>query len=146
VIGAHRYSEEDLREGRIIAKISVPRTERERYPKYGLVPGQVTYWWVRTDASGRRGTSVFVTTTGQTDLAPVTRTLIRTLDNDPAYKDDPSYKERDPQQLKMEFQYPGVAADTFSRKLPGLRRAIVRWLWTLKDETASGRCGSGGCR
>lgn len=138
VIGAHRYSEEDLREGRIIAKISLAESERQGYPKYGLAPGQVTYWWVRTDASGRAGKSVFVTTTGRAQLDTIPRPLIRVPD------DDSQYKGRDPRVAAPVFQYPHP--DTSSQELPDLRRAIVRWIWSLEDETASGKCGAGSCR
>src|SRR5215208_4709220 len=36
VIGAQNYSDEELREGRFIARISVPSSEKEGYEKYGL--------------------------------------------------------------------------------------------------------------
>jgi hypothetical protein len=70
VIGAHNYSEEDLREGRIIARLSIPSGEREGYEKFGLKPGQNTYWWVRTDSSGTRGTSIFITETRNGEIEP----------------------------------------------------------------------------
>ncbi len=80
LIGAQRYSEPDLREGRIIARLSIPKGETEGYPKYGLQPGQSTYWWVQTDSTGRRGTSVFVTPARGERLAAVTRRLERYLE------------------------------------------------------------------
>ncbi len=62
-IGAQNYSEDDLRQGRIIARLSIPGSETEGYAKFGLKPGLVTYWWVQTDSSGTSGKSVFVTQT-----------------------------------------------------------------------------------
>jgi len=76
---AHRYSESDLRQGRIIARISIPKGEKEGYPKYGLQPGGVTYWWVQTDSTGRRGTSVYLTPTADGKFGTVKRPLIREL-------------------------------------------------------------------
>lgn len=74
VIGAHDYGESDMREGRIIARISLGPKEAESYPKFGLSPGRVTYWWVQklSDTAGR---SVYVTTTGNETLKPVERKL-----------------------------------------------------------------------
>jgi hypothetical protein len=59
VKGAHEYSDEDLREGRIIARMFVRDGERG-YPKLALVPGHMTYWWVQKDATGRSGRSLFI--------------------------------------------------------------------------------------
>ena len=80
-IGADRYSEEDLRQGRIIARLSLLRGETEEYPKFGLKPGRLTYWWVQTDASGTGGKSVFVTATskGGRVEGPEPRPLIREI-------------------------------------------------------------------
>jgi hypothetical protein len=75
--GALNYSEEDLREGRIIARISVPRSEREGYKKYGLQPGRVTYWWVQTDATRTGGRSVFFTEHADGKVVRVIRPLRR---------------------------------------------------------------------
>ena len=60
VINAHAYSDDDLREGRIIARFFVRPGERG-YPKLGIVAGQVTNWWVQLDDTGRRGRSVYIT-------------------------------------------------------------------------------------
>jgi hypothetical protein len=79
VIGAQNYSEEDLGQGRIIARLSIPSGEKEGYTKYGLQVGKTTYWWVRTDESKTRGQSVFITTTaaGKIEPEPVRRPLYR---------------------------------------------------------------------
>ncbi len=58
-MGAHEYSEGDLREGRIIARLFVRKGETG-YRKLALVPGYITYWWVQKDATGRRGRSIFI--------------------------------------------------------------------------------------
>jgi hypothetical protein len=78
VKGAQNYSEDNLRQGRIIARLFIPSSETEGYAKFGLKPGQTTYWWVQTDASGTGGTSVFVTTTreGKVERLPPRR-LVR---------------------------------------------------------------------
>jgi hypothetical protein len=59
---AQNYRDSELMQGRIIAKLSMPSSEKEGYPKYGLVPGQETYWWVQMDSTGKGGQSVFITT------------------------------------------------------------------------------------
>jgi hypothetical protein len=110
-VGAEDYTEEELRQGRIIARISVPRGEKMGYKKYGLLPGRVTYWWVKTDTTRTGGESVFLTETADGKVVPVRRKLNRYI------------YERG--------QEPA--------------RALARWIWTLKDETAKARCGTGSC-
>jgi hypothetical protein len=74
VKGAELYSEEALAEGRIIARIYLRPNETESYAKFGLVPGDTTYWWVSTSAD----TSLFVHRDGtQSDLAVTGRGLTR---------------------------------------------------------------------
>jgi hypothetical protein len=138
LIGAQRYSEEELMEGRIIAKMSVAGTEKEGYKKYGLMPGEATYWWVQTDKTREGGTSVFLTTTGRAGrIDTVSRPLTRKLD------DDSTYKDPDSRSRASDSRYQD--SDSRYKKLPKLRRAIVRWIWSLDDETAKGKCGSGSC-
>jgi hypothetical protein len=79
VVNAQNYTEEELRQGRIIARISVPGGEKVRYRKYGLRPGRVTYWWVRTDATRTAGESLFLTETGDGNVVVVKRKLKREL-------------------------------------------------------------------
>lgn len=57
--GAHDYSDGELKQGRIIARLFV-RPGETGYPKLALVPGDTTYWWVQKDATGRGGRSVFI--------------------------------------------------------------------------------------
>jgi hypothetical protein len=56
---AHKFLPEQLQEGRIIARLSIPNG-REGYPKLNLAPGHKTYWWVQRNASGLGGRSVLV--------------------------------------------------------------------------------------
>jgi hypothetical protein len=78
VKGAQNYSDDDLRQGRIIARLSIPGSEREGYAKFGLKPGQETFWWVRVDSTGRGGQSVFVTQTKDGKVEPLPpRNLVR---------------------------------------------------------------------
>lgn len=130
-IGAQRYTEADLRQGRIIAKISVTASEKEGYRKYGLMPGQDTYWWVQTDSSGTKGTSVFLTQGPDGRLQPVRRPLQRE-------RYDESYYRR---YLMLEYRSKDPETE-------GLKwwRAIARWIWTLDDEIANAKCGSGSCK
>jgi hypothetical protein len=116
VIRAHAYSEEDLMEGRFIARITVPRGEPE-YPKYGLRPGAMTYWWVKTDSTGSAGDSYFITRAENGTISHVRRDLVRE-----PYGDGTGYQDGKP------------------------NRALVRWLWTLDDETAKGQCGAASCK
>jgi hypothetical protein len=130
-IGAQRYSEAQLREGRIIAKLSVPRGEKEGYKKYGLLPGQDTYWWVQTDSAGTGGISVFLTRGQDGQVSRVERPLKR--------------------RRFYEADYKRFAAMEYTGKDPeteGARwwRAVARWLWNLDDETANSKCGAGSCQ
>lgn len=56
---AHKFTAADIREGRIIARLSI-QGGQEGYPKLNLVPGHLTYWWVQRDSSARGGKSVYV--------------------------------------------------------------------------------------
>jgi hypothetical protein len=69
---AQNYRDSELMQGRIIARLSIPSSEKEGYPKYGLEPGQETFWWVQMDSAGTGGQSVFITTTkdGGVDVQP----------------------------------------------------------------------------
>jgi hypothetical protein len=128
LIGAQRYSEKDLREGRIIAKLSMPESEKEGYPKYGLTPGQATYWWVQTDESGTAGKSIFLTAMKDGRVGQVPRPLTRVRYDDSRYKGDSGYKGKDPEYEGRKWQ-----------------RAVARWIWSLLDETAKGPCGAAKC-
>jgi len=118
LIGAQKYSDEALREGRFIARITMDSTQ-ERYPKYNLEPGATTYWWVKTDAAGTGGVSYFIT---RMKDGSVVRSKPR-----PLY--------RKPYDKSRSGDYDKARA----------RRAIMRWIWDLKDETAKGQCGSATC-
>jgi hypothetical protein len=120
-IGAQSYSEEDLRQGRIIARLWIPATEKEDYPKYNLKVGLRTYWWVRTDETGEKGKSVFLTI----DQRGAVDTLGRTLQRE-RYRED------------------GDKGNGRNR-LSKWWRAVARWIWSLEDEVAKGKCGAGGC-
>jgi hypothetical protein len=48
VKGAHVYADSVLDQGRIIARMFLTTGETEPYPKFGLVAGDTTYWWVHT--------------------------------------------------------------------------------------------------
>jgi len=117
VIRAHAYREEDLRQGRFIARITVPSGETEKYPKYGLQPGGTTYWWVKTDSTGTGGESYFITRSGNGTISYVKRTLVRVR-----YADSTGYLGGKPD------------------------RALVRWTWSLEDEVAKGQCGAASCK
>lgn len=115
VIRAQAYSEEDLRRGRFIARITVPKGETA-YPKYGLLAGATTYWWVRTDSAGTGGDSYFITRAEDGKISHVKRTLVR------------------------EF----YGKEGYEAGRPD--RALVRWIWTLDDEVAKGQCGAASCK
>jgi hypothetical protein len=61
LIGAHKFSDKALREGRIIARLSLVDRGAPDYTKLGLTQGTPTYWWVQVAADGKTGKSVFVT-------------------------------------------------------------------------------------
>jgi hypothetical protein len=124
VIGAQKYTNSELSEGRFIARITVPSNQQEGYEKYGLVPGGTTYWWVKTEPDGTGGDSYFITrgSDGRISKEPVKRTLMR----------EP---------------FEGTTKETRGKYDKGrIQRAIMRWVWSLEDETAKGSCGSGSCR
>ena len=56
--GAHQYTPGQLRQGRIIARLSV-RSGEKGYEKLALVAGYPTYWWVQRDAA-EGGRSLFI--------------------------------------------------------------------------------------
>jgi hypothetical protein len=56
---AHEYSDGELQQGRIIARLFV-RSGEQGYRKLALVPGYMTYWWVQKDPRARSGTSLYI--------------------------------------------------------------------------------------
>jgi hypothetical protein len=122
VIGGHLYSDKELMEGRIVAKLWIPGSETKKYPKYNLNPGDSTYWWVQTDSSRQAGSSVFLRRSGRVVVPSQPRPL-----------------HREPYQ---EASFEGSGLDYSARKF---WRAAARWIWTLIDETAKVKCGSGSC-
>jgi hypothetical protein len=122
VIGGHLYSDKELMEGRIVAKLWIPGSETKKYPKYNLAPGDSTYWWVQTDSSRQAGSSVFILRSGRVVVPSAPRPL-----------------HREPYE---EANFKGSGLDYSARKF---WRAAARWIWTLIDETAKVKCGSGSC-
>jgi hypothetical protein len=88
----------------------------EGYPKYGLQPEAVTYWWVQTDAAGTGGVSYYITITKDRNVSSLNRKLERELESS--------------------------SRDFYGGRI---YRAVTRWLWTLQDETGKGTCGAGKC-
>lgn len=127
--GAQNYSEAELREGRFIARLSIPSSEKEEYKKYNLKPGALTYWWVKTDSTGTGGESYFITMTKARQISSLRRTLLRVPYPDEGYGKDE-----------------GGRQDKGYSKAIKLGRASMRWLWTLDDETAKGQCGTATCK
>jgi hypothetical protein len=60
VRNAHKYSPEDMRQGRIIARLFV-RDKEKGYPKLGLQPGHMTYWWVQYSSGEDTGRGYYIT-------------------------------------------------------------------------------------
>jgi hypothetical protein len=56
---SHQHTDADLQEGRIIAKLFLRPGQTQNYPKLGLYPGSVTYWWVHQTSAGG-GRSVYI--------------------------------------------------------------------------------------
>jgi hypothetical protein len=73
---SHLYSDAELKEGRIIAKLFLDPRETRDYPKLGLEPGGITYWWVQKTSENysKAGKSVYVTLIDQR-VRPVEHTL-----------------------------------------------------------------------
>jgi hypothetical protein len=59
LVNAHKLSIDQLRQGRIIAQLTITDGQ-EGYPKLNLATGHKTYWWVKRDASRSGGESVFI--------------------------------------------------------------------------------------
>lgn len=59
-IGNHTLSEDDLHQGRIIARI-VNKSDQP-YPKLGLAPHSITYWWAQLGADATKNQSVMIST------------------------------------------------------------------------------------
>jgi hypothetical protein len=75
VKGVEMYSDSALGEGRIIARIYLRAMETDSYPKFNVVPGDTTYWWV----SSAQDTSRFIRKTSGVDmLSDSGRSLTRT--------------------------------------------------------------------
>ena len=74
---SHLYSDAELKEGRIIAKLFLDPKETKGYKKLGLVPGGVTYWWVQKTSENydKAGKSVYVTLRGEEVQTPLETTL-----------------------------------------------------------------------
>jgi hypothetical protein len=74
---SHLYSDAELKEGRIIAKLTLDPKETKGYKKLGLVPGGVTYWWVQKTSENydKAGKSVYVTLQAEELRAPIANTL-----------------------------------------------------------------------
>jgi hypothetical protein len=63
---SYEGSDEDLEHGKVIARIS--NESADSYPKLGLLPHAVTYWWVEYDADRHRGRSVFIAVDADTNI------------------------------------------------------------------------------
>ena len=63
---AHLGSVEQLRFGKIIARLT--NESADSYPKLGLLPHAVTYWWVEYNERTESGRSVFVTVDSAGDI------------------------------------------------------------------------------
>jgi hypothetical protein len=135
VIAAQNYSDEELTKGRFIARLYIPSTETEDYPKYNLQRGAFTYWWVKTDAAGTGGESYFITAVNGRVISSRRRPLVR----------EP-YDAKSYQQDKGERQDQGYRQDEDYEKATKRGRASMRWIWTLEDETAKGQCGTASCK
>jgi hypothetical protein len=70
-VNSHRYGANELRYGRIIARLSVPPGEKDAYEKLALLPGHTTYWWVQKvpgQPNSKAGRSVYITDVKQGKL------------------------------------------------------------------------------
>lgn len=61
--GAYLLTRKDLSQGRIIARM-INRSD-EPYPKLGLAPRSVTYWWAQLPLGQDSGRSVFISTNAE---------------------------------------------------------------------------------
>jgi hypothetical protein len=83
VKGADTYNNTVLAEGRIIARMFLRAGETDSYPKFGLVPGDTTYWWVNIEKDSSR----FVhRVSGDADLNITPRGLTRTSHPEGTYE------------------------------------------------------------
>jgi len=68
VVKAHKRSNAQLDEGRIIARLYLRDGETEPYPKLGLAPTDTTYWWVQR-TSPTTAVSRFIRVSGDSAVA-----------------------------------------------------------------------------
>jgi hypothetical protein len=115
-IHSHLYEDEEMKQGRIIARFFLDSAETTSYPKLGLVPKGITYWWVQRtskETDGKvTGRSVYVTLAG----GEVKQTEDRV--NNP-----------------LGYVYHEGA----------FQQAVARWIWDPNDDKPQGNCGSGCC-
>jgi len=64
--GAYEASAEEIEHGRVIARIG--NESPDSYPRLGLLPHAVTYWWVEYDEHRERGRSVFIAVDADTTI------------------------------------------------------------------------------
>jgi hypothetical protein len=63
---AYQMSGEQLERGRVIAVIG--NEGADSYPKLGLLPHAITYWWVEYNEHSEHGRSVFLTVDADTNI------------------------------------------------------------------------------
>jgi hypothetical protein len=74
-IGNHTLSEDDLHHGRIIARIV--NYSDELYPKIGLAPHGVTYWWAQLGADRTKDRYAMIDTDSAGHIVNVVRGALR---------------------------------------------------------------------
>lgn len=113
--GENRLTQRALTQGRIVARFI--NQEADSYPKLGILPRSVTYWWIEGPYQTGRGRSVFIATDSEGGRLRVLRRTHAGLTYDP----HPEYR----------YAYP---------------RAVARWYWTDRDEQGWVPCPDGCCR
>lgn len=73
-IGNYRLSTDDLRHGRIIARFI--NHSDEPYPKLGLAPHSVTYWWAQVGSDSASNRSVMISTDSAGRIVSRTQTAL----------------------------------------------------------------------
>lgn len=59
---------EELKRGKIIARLRMDSGPTQAYPELGLLPNTTTYWWVEYDSAKNQGRSVFITVDADSNI------------------------------------------------------------------------------
>jgi hypothetical protein len=135
----HKY--DALHQVRIIARLFIPRSEKDKYDSLALAPGATTYWWVQVTKTQREFESAG---SGHADHP-----------DEEQPPDENKYDGQGKKEVYGRSFFISQRGDSlvirerplYYRKHKGkFKQALARWVWDPDDETSQGSCGQGCCR